>query len=184
MAETIIESDLPCEACGYNLRALPLSKRCPECGDPVMKSFESAAMKWEANAIDFGAIGTLAEAIGSTIDAVLFVKDAIGLAMSERRSEADPAESPELDAPGICRAVARYADQYFNDHMEALELLREWKIERSEDVGRIVLALFSARQLIGTADDRLEDFDGLFTLDTLLEEARESCPRIGTNRHE
>jgi len=31
----IIDRDLPCARCGYNLRGLAISGRCPECGTPV-----------------------------------------------------------------------------------------------------------------------------------------------------
>jgi hypothetical protein len=33
-----IAGDLPCIACGYNLRALAEAGRCPECGEPVKRS--------------------------------------------------------------------------------------------------------------------------------------------------
>ena len=34
-APELIEEDRPCESCGYNLRGLPLSGRCPECGETI-----------------------------------------------------------------------------------------------------------------------------------------------------
>lgn len=36
--EPRIVADLPCLTCEYNLRGLPLSGRCPECGSPVAQS--------------------------------------------------------------------------------------------------------------------------------------------------
>jgi hypothetical protein len=40
-----VVSDLPCRACGYNLRGLPTSGRCPECGTDVSDSI-SAERLW------------------------------------------------------------------------------------------------------------------------------------------
>lgn len=37
-AEGLIQTDLFCDGCGYNLRALPSSGRCPECSLPVIHS--------------------------------------------------------------------------------------------------------------------------------------------------
>ncbi|MFH1747960.1 MAG: hypothetical protein ABIG44_13070 [Planctomycetota bacterium] len=34
----MVETDLPCAACGYNLRTLVWSSKCPECGRPVKHS--------------------------------------------------------------------------------------------------------------------------------------------------
>ncbi|TWT44277.1 hypothetical protein RAS1_06870 [Phycisphaerae bacterium RAS1] len=39
-----IERDLYCTACGYNLRGLIRSGRCPECAEAVERSFQSAAL--------------------------------------------------------------------------------------------------------------------------------------------
>jgi hypothetical protein len=39
--DACIAQDLPCEKCGYNLRTLLLSHRCPECGTEVMRSYTS-----------------------------------------------------------------------------------------------------------------------------------------------
>ncbi|MBN1512009.1 MAG: hypothetical protein JXB13_08340 [Phycisphaerae bacterium] len=37
---TLLETDLPCVSCGYNLRGLPPDGRCPECATPVAVSLQ------------------------------------------------------------------------------------------------------------------------------------------------
>ena len=34
----VVDSDLPCVGCGYNLRTIPWESKCPECGRPVLQS--------------------------------------------------------------------------------------------------------------------------------------------------
>lgn len=42
----VITGDLPCASCGYNLRTLAVSGRCPECGEPVATSFTSQGFRF------------------------------------------------------------------------------------------------------------------------------------------
>src|SRR5215207_114232 len=38
-AQSPIDFDLPCRNCKYNLRMLPVTARCPECGFPALRSY-------------------------------------------------------------------------------------------------------------------------------------------------
>lgn len=40
-ASPIIDIDLPCVGCGYNLRTQPMAASCPECGRPVVETWHS-----------------------------------------------------------------------------------------------------------------------------------------------
>src|SRR5690606_15664847 len=40
--------DTPCDACGYNLRSLPLDARCPECGTPASLGAQTLPHHWPA----------------------------------------------------------------------------------------------------------------------------------------
>ena len=42
--EVRIESDLPCAACGYNLRTILINGRCPECGTEVAETLKSGIL--------------------------------------------------------------------------------------------------------------------------------------------
>jgi hypothetical protein len=37
--DAVITRDAPCAQCGYNLRTLPVSGKCPECGLPIMDTY-------------------------------------------------------------------------------------------------------------------------------------------------
>jgi hypothetical protein len=43
-SDTLIDRDLPCVHCRYNLRTLPTSGKCPECGTPVARSMRTASL--------------------------------------------------------------------------------------------------------------------------------------------
>jgi uncharacterized repeat protein (TIGR04138 family) len=49
-----------------------------------------------------------------------------------------------------------------------VDLLNEWGIRTSEDVGRIVFGSIKLGLLLPTKDDRIEDFNGIFTLANLF----------------
>jgi uncharacterized repeat protein (TIGR04138 family) len=160
------DHNLPCKQCGYNLRGLTVAHVCPECGAPVIETLKDAAQdplrggRKEAAAYLRLTLAPVAEQSRTTVDGILFVLDAMNLASQPARGH--------LTASDVCRAVHEYVHVYFNDVSEARELLSEWKITASEDVGRIVFAMVDAGLMRVAPEDSVQDFDGLFTLDTLL----------------
>jgi hypothetical protein len=42
----VITDDFPCAKCGYNLRTLAVAGRCPECGEPVARSFSPVGFRF------------------------------------------------------------------------------------------------------------------------------------------
>jgi len=166
-----IESDVPCKNCGYNLRGLSVDHICPECGEPIRFSAHMALAN-NANELRHyfrsRHVAAIARSVGYSVDAVMFVQDAVSFSM----------QPGHRTAREVCRDFADYARQYFNDRDEAIELLREWGVCRSEDVGRIVFGLVRAGMLVAGPEDREEDFAGLFTLENLL---HSSAPQVDSN---
>ena len=166
-----LEQNITCATCGYNLRGLTSGHDCPECGHPVMESLEWAAQfspeEWEAGELLSRAQAfPIAQLTGYPIDAVLFVNDVVNHAMHRLGSDG----RNQVGAPEICAAVRSFAGRYFNNAAEALNLLCEWELRRSEDVGRIVWAMADAGWIERSPGDSPEDFAGIFTLDDVIKD--------------
>ena len=171
----LIDFDLPCMQCGYNLRGLaPEKTHCPQCGTDVADTIASAAaqpseqMKALLERLQRQPFVAIAQAADTSVDAAMFVRDAVNNGKVMFKPRGWFGRQKELNAQEICAAVAWQASTYFNDPKEARELLHEWGVRSSEDVGRIVIAFMDAgwfpKQKLGE-----QDFQGLFTLDTLLQ---------------
>jgi uncharacterized repeat protein (TIGR04138 family) len=166
------DRDLPCVECDYNLRGLAPEGRCPECGADVRDSItesvdvdEAAAKAGSESQARRRKYEAVAASIGYPVDAVLFVQAALSLALSGSGERA-----AHVTARDVCVALRKYALWYFNDKAEALDLLAEWKIGSSEDVGRIIYGLAAAGLLATSPDDAQGDFDGLFVLGRLFDD--------------
>ena len=44
----VVLDDRPCLACGYNLRSLPTTGKCPECGAPVERSLRGVLLRYSS----------------------------------------------------------------------------------------------------------------------------------------
>ena len=44
VGESVVDFDLQCLDCDYNLRTLPITARCPECGKPVTETFHGNSL--------------------------------------------------------------------------------------------------------------------------------------------
>jgi len=165
--DTIIH-DLPCRACAYNLRGLSAEGLCPECAEPIRNSYSSEISHLAkvldedphtvASRLHYEKIAT---GIGCSVDALLFVFDTY-----RQTRSIDPAKN--VTAADICGALRAYARKYFNNEAEARELLQDWGITRSEDVGKIIFGLVQEGLIQTSEGDRIEQFEGLFTLENLL----------------
>ena len=171
--EPTVDGDLLCLECRYNLRGLRRDGRCPECVTEVDDSIAAATEVNDA-AVDQlleahrGRCEQVASTIGYPVDAVMFVYAAIGPA---GKSAPRPAEGQaHATARHVCDAVRAHALWYFNDKAEALDLLAEWKIRRSEDVGRIVFGMVDAGMVTTSPEDSPARFAGLFVLDRLFDD--------------
>jgi uncharacterized repeat protein (TIGR04138 family) len=163
----VVDHDMPCVACGYNLRGLAVDRECAECGQPILRTLtwllSSANVEvtpWVREAVAYvsrASFRPIAAAAGVSEDAVMFVRGALDWA--------EASGSPIGTAAEFCEAVRAHAVQYFGDAAEARDLLAAWGIGRSEDVGRIVYAMIDAKWLAPSRGDRPSDFDGLFTLE-------------------
>jgi uncharacterized repeat protein (TIGR04138 family) len=172
-----VPCDLPCAECGYNLRTLAIDGNCPECNCPVAKSIqlvppdapdELQDLKFVLKRRPFESI---AHAADCTVDAVMIVMDAFRRAQAVYGGRAFLTRDfvkRHVTARQVCEALRDHAMAYFNDEAEAKELLAEWGIWRSEDVGRIIFAMVDSGQFGAQEGESVHDFDGLFTLDTLF----------------
>jgi len=173
-AELIIPCDLPCIECGYNLRTRPVEGLCPECAHPVLKTLEAVPPGDDEELDDVllahrrKRFEPIAAKAGCTVDAVHLVRDVC------HHAAALPASIEQgvrhVSARQICEALRTHVCFYFGDIDEGKELLAEWGIRSSEDVGRIIFTMVEAKLMAARPEDSLADFSGLFTLDTLFDQ--------------
>jgi hypothetical protein len=139
-----IELNVPCLRCTYNLRGLPPSGRCPECGLAVARSLltfvrgASAADFRDLNRFIGGIITEAAERTGCPPSIVLPLLDAWFSVMAM----IPPALGvpPEEDAAALCASVARILCDGFDTSEAAAKALGEWKLITCRDLGRTLFA--------------------------------------------
>src|SRR6266516_3761138 len=140
-----ITTDIVCERCHYNLRGLAADGACPECGTAIQETLAALRSELSTNEVYVQQrnqwLEQLACATGYPIDAFLFINDALLFLRLDSAAVQARGDiyATHISAREVCRAVANYTASYFNDRTEARELLNEWKIRTSEDVGRIFL---------------------------------------------
>jgi len=72
-------------------------------------------------------------------------------------------ESRHVSGKQLCLGLKDYAIRRYG--RLARTVLRRWNIAETDDFGRIVFTMIEAKQLRKTANDRFEDFCGVFDFD-------------------
>ena len=177
--ETAIDCDVPCRSCGYNLRTLAITARCPECEFPALRSFmahrvdPTRSFPLEIALRHQSCLVLLSRLLRRNVDAITFVVAANEYACKgQRQVVGHGAAVRHVGAAALCRAIGEYAMYRYGDRADAIATLRFWRIERSEDVGQIVAGLAEAGLMQASDEDSPADFSGLFVLDELLSEQK------------
>ncbi|MEX2671073.1 MAG: Minf_1886 family protein [Phycisphaeraceae bacterium] len=114
---------------------------------------------------------TLREAASRThypLDAFHFVRRGLDYTVHRAHSQPEKLTEQERHVSGdqLSLGLRDFAiDQY--GHM-ARTVLRRWRINRTEDFGRIVFAMVDAGLMQATESDSVRDFDGVFDLDDAM----------------
>lgn len=97
-------------------------------------------------------------------EAYHFVFEALDYTLTHRGGPRRHVSGPEIMEGVRLLALERYG--YL-----ARTVLREWGVTRTDDFGEIVFHLISVDLLQKTADDRAEDFIGLYTFEEAFDSA-------------
>ena len=162
-----VEKDAHCVHCEYNLRGLPFTGNCPECGRPVIDTVR-LGVTWprpqtpEARkALEAYAARLAAGVKGSGYpeEAFLLVVGAVHFAGMGKPP------GTHVSAREVCDALREYAPLHLGGIRDALLTMAAWNIRRSEDVGRIVYRMVEAGCFRASEGDSEDGFKGIFKLD-------------------
>ena len=96
------------------------------------------------------------------LEAYQFVQE--GLSFTAQQVHLDPDMYGELDrhvtGQQLCMGLREYAIQRYG--LLARTVLECWRVQRTEDFGRMVFAMIDAGLLKQQADDSLEDFSSVY----------------------
>ena len=167
----MIEEDLPCLQCQYNLRTLSVIARCPECGYPVMRSYvrKNATLTggWMSEAdFTYQACAIIATVLGRNVDSIHFVARAHRVEAARSAALKQP-----ITAMAVCTAAVKYALDHYGNREDAAGTLRFWRIERSEDIGQIIAGLVEAGVIRPDEKASPRDYLGLCRIEDLFPQA-------------
>ena len=116
---------------------------------------------------------TIARNTKYPLDAFIFVQQGLDFAVrqihGDIEAEVDEKSDPEvlqgrhITGAQLCHGLRRYAIHQYG--LMARTVLRRWRINSCEDLGRIVFAMVDAGLMRKTDNDTLRDFHGVFDFD-------------------
>jgi uncharacterized repeat protein (TIGR04138 family) len=108
-------------------------------------------------------VAGIARKCGYAQQAILLVLDAVAVAAAAEVEPPAGGARTHVNARSLVAALkALTLDLFDGDAELAASKLEGWGIHRSEDVGRVVVALIGGRRLVPNDNDRADDFNGLF----------------------
>jgi hypothetical protein len=173
--ELDVPGDLPCAGCGYNLRGLRLSHRCPECGALIAETIEQSLGDDPAGGAKgleifirrhFERDSPMARYPGSALSLVLKAVARANRTEPMLREVQPASRRPVL----LCRALRDYAIEYLGGREEAARAFGRWNMLRSDDIGRILRALIDANLIEPIEGCETEKFSGLCSMEWLFAE--------------
>ncbi|MFP4144974.1 MAG: Minf_1886 family protein [Phycisphaeraceae bacterium] len=102
------------------------------------------------------------------LEAFLFVQRGLDYTVRQAHGEPEEVEAENedrhVDGRQLCQGLRDFAVREYG--LLARTVLRRWRIQSSEDFGRIVFLMVDAGFMHKTSDDTLEDFMGIYDIDT------------------
>ena len=116
-------------------------------------------------------VTTLREAAARTrypLDAFHFVRRGLDYTVHQAHPQPEKLSEKERHVSGdqLSRGLRDFAIEQYG-HM-ARTVLRRWRINRTEDFGRIVFAMVEAGLMQATETDTMRDFDTVFDMDEAM----------------
>lgn len=100
----------------------------------------------------------LSHETGYAIGAIQFTMNALNMTMED-----SSADNKHVTAAALARCLLETVIDWFGDDAEGT--LREWQLERSENLGKLVYGLIDSGLMKPGDGDAKSDFDGLYNLD-------------------
>ncbi len=144
-SQHVVEYELHCRRCGYDLRTLGFDGACPECGRPILMTayeiYEKINQGHVSTARMAGLNKLIEVAARSTyvLDAVLFLWGAHHFVIqAKRQPEDDPVMPSSQDVPAaqLCQAIQDLARIEFG--AQASSQLAQWRLATHEQVDELV----------------------------------------------
>jgi predicted RNA-binding Zn-ribbon protein involved in translation (DUF1610 family) len=148
-----ITFDLLCLSCRYNLRALSVDGRCPECGCPIFTSVFAKLRSVEMLADDPDVTSEMLQPcldwfesrLGFPIEAIGFIEH-----VWRRAQAAAPmagADAAALDYDSLFTVLPQLACEFVGDPLTARRALQRWNLRNAGDLRRLITSLIDLRVL-------------------------------------
>ena len=170
----VLDRNVACAHCAYNLRGVSIACNCPECGSAACASLldellnEMLARGATLAELDEARERIAAEIAACPLPAVRLVMDAVREAVE---SHARPHDLSVAAVVGtvtpreICWTVRIVAQRHAGSVEAARQLLSTWGVRDSRDVGGIARALRAVRMVHLPPGSEADDFADLLFLD-------------------
>jgi hypothetical protein len=137
LGQFTLQDDFACMRCGYNLRGLVPTSRCPECGLSAMRSLAYWMNKDEVTRS--ADLRRAMQRMFATVAAETgFAPSGLILMFHALAEDLNSAEPLRLTPQQVCDRVREFAIEYFAGEADAQSGLSRWGINNASDIARAV----------------------------------------------